>query len=123
MNKFLQRFQHVDLPVPQILKETDKEVRLSPREPVSASIFQHVDEVRCVPVPHVIEQVVDVPVPQVDEQQISTQDQHLQRTVEQEIDEPLLKMQRILRVGDVVDVKQEKRPKGVFRIGHGYLGR
>ena len=32
-----------------------------PREQVSATIFQHVDGVRCVPVPHVVEQVVDVP--------------------------------------------------------------
>ena len=76
---------------------------------------------KCVPVSHVVEQVCDVSVPQVDEQEISTQDQHLQQIVAQEIDESLLKMQRPLRVGDIVYVRQGKLPKVVFRIGHGYL--
>ena len=71
-------------------------------EQVSATIFLFIDETRCVPVLHVVEQVVDVSVPQVDEQQISTQDKHLQQTVEQEIDEPLPMIQRILRVGETV---------------------
>ena len=44
-------FLHVDLPAPQILQETDEEVGLSPREQVSATIFQHVHETKCVPVP------------------------------------------------------------------------
>ena len=37
------------------------------------------------------------------------------------IDVSLLKIQRALRVGDIVDVREDRRPKIVFRIGHGYL--
>ena len=97
-------FQRLDLLVPQILKEIDKEMRLPPREQGSATICFNIDETNRVPAPHVVEQVFDVSVPQVDEQEISTQDQHSQQTVAQEIDEPLLKVQRALRVGDIVFV-------------------
>ena len=83
-------FQRVDLVVPQILKEIDKAVRLLPREQGSATTCFSIDETNRVPAPHVVEQVFDVSVPQVDEQEISTQEQNLQQTVAQEIDEPRL---------------------------------
>ena len=105
-------FQRVELLVPQILKETDKEVRLLFREQGSATTCFNIGETKCVPVPHVVEQVFDVSVPQVDEQEISIQDQHLQQTVAQEVDEPLLKIQGVLCVGDNIFVRQEKLPEG-----------
>ena len=60
---------------------------------------QNVEVVRFRSVPQVVEQIVDAPVPQGVEHLKSTQDQTLQRTVEQVIGEPLLTMRRILQVG------------------------
>ena len=53
--------QHIDVPIPQICKvET-----LS--EQGSATTCSNIDETKCVPAPHGVDQVIDVSVPQVDE--------------------------------------------------------
>ena len=108
MNKVLRGFFKTLLcQFPQILKENFEVVRLS--EQVSATTLLNIDETRCVPVPHVVEHVVDV-----DEKQISTQDQHLQQTVRHQDTEGSPRRR-------FVYVRQEKHPKIVFRIGHGFL--
>ena len=74
--------QHIDVPVHQVCKQNFEMETLC--EQGSATTCLNIDETKCVPAPHGVDQIVDVSVPQVDEQQISTQDQ--QQTVEQEID-------------------------------------
>ena len=75
------RHQHVDVPVLRVFSQHFEVGTVS--EQGSATTFFNIDETKCVPALHGVDQVVGVSVPQVDEQQRSTQDQ--QQTVEQEI--------------------------------------
>ena len=79
-------------------------------------ICSNIDETQCVRAPQ-CRSGCWYSVPQVDKQRMSTQDQHLQQTVAQEIDAPFHKMQKALRVGDIVHVTRKSCRKLCWRMG------